>query len=286
MSSTSLATRPATTSTLAVSGPRSEGSAVVPSSGGGLAEALLDTMASLPEGHPDRARIRERVIEMHLPFAAKLARRFHSRGEPVSDLIQVATIGLIKAVDRYDPSRKIEFTRYAAPTIVGEVKRHFRDKGWTIRVPRDLQELRIKVAKAKGELALSLGRSATVAELAEHLHITERRVLDAVYSGNAYRPASLSQQVPGDDSVLEIRDMLGGPDPELESAENRVSLRPLIIRLPDRERRIVALRFFADMTQAQIAAEIGISQMHVSRLLSRSLRRLRASLSGAAWNAG
>lgn len=285
MSSTSLATRPDTTSVIATSDPGSEGSPAVPSSGG-LAEALLDTMGSLPEGHPDRVRIRERVIEMHLPFAAKLARRFHSRGEPVSDLIQVATIGLIKAVDRYDPSRKIEFTRYAAPTIVGEVKRHFRDKGWTIRVPRDLQELRIKVAKAKGELALSLGRSASVAELAEYLHVTERRVLDAVYSGNAYRPASLSQHVPGDDSVLEIRDVLGGPDVELESAENRVSLRPLITRLPDRERRIVALRFFADMTQAQIAAEIGISQMHVSRLLSRSLRRLRASLSGAAWNAG
>jgi RNA polymerase sigma-B factor len=273
-------------SPLAAFGPGSKGSAAVPSSGAGLAETLLDTMAGLPEGHPDRPRIRAQVIEMHVPFAARLARRFHSRGEPVNDLIQVGMIGLIKAVDRYDPTRNVEFTRYAAPTIVGEVKRYFRDKGWTIRVPRELQELRIKVSKAKGELALSLGRSATIAELAEHLHITERRVLDAIYSGNAYRPASLNQPVPGEDSLLEIRDVLGGPDPGLASAENRISLRPLITRLPDRERRIVALRFFADMTQAQIAAEVGISQMHVSRLLSRSLRRLRASLSGAAWNAG
>ncbi|HEX6074105.1 MAG TPA: SigB/SigF/SigG family RNA polymerase sigma factor [Micromonosporaceae bacterium] len=262
------------------------GHAAVASRGPRLAHALLVAMARLPKDHPDRARLRDRVIEMHLPFAAKLARRFRSRGEPVNDLIQVATIGLIKAVDRYDVDRNIEFTRFAAPTIVGEVKRHFRDKGWTIRVPRELQELRLKVVKAKGELAVSLGRSVTVAELAAHLNTSERRVLDAIYAGNAYRPASLHQPVPGEDSLLEIRDVLGGPDPELESAENRVSLRPLITRLPDRERRIVALRFFADMTQAQIAAEVGISQMHVSRLLSRSLRQLRAGLAGATWNAG
>jgi RNA polymerase sigma-B factor len=247
------------------------------------ADELLATMVRLPKGHPDRARIRARVIEMYLPFAAKLARRFHSRGEPVNDLIQVASIGLIKAVDRFDVDRNIEFTRYATPTIIGEVKRHFRDKGWTVRVPRELQELRLKVVRAKGELAVSLGRSATVAEIAEHLDTSERRVLDAIYCGNAYRPASLHQPVPGEDSLLEIRDVLGGPDPELESAENRVSLRPLITRLPARERRIVALRFFADMTQAQIAAEVGISQMHVSRLLTRSLRQMRAAMAGA-WN--
>lgn len=251
-----------------------------------VADELLATMARLPKGHPDRARIRTRVIEMYLPFATRLARRFRSRGEPVNDLVQVATIGLIKAVDRYDVDRNVEFTRYAGPTIIGEVKRYFRDKGWTVRVPRELQELRLKVAKSKGDLAVALGRSATVAELAEHLNTSERRVLDAIYSGNAYRPVSLDQPVPGEDSLLEMRDVLGGPDPQMETAENRMTLRPLITRLPARERRIVALRFFADMTQAQIAAEVGISQMHVSRLLARSLRQLRAGLVSAVWRTG
>ena len=235
-------------------------------------------LADLPDGHTDRTRIRERVIELCLPLAEYLARRFRNRGEPYDDLVQVATIGLIKSVDGYDPGRGVEFASYAVPTIVGELKRHFRDKGWSVRVPRRLQELKIEITKAIGDLTQELRRSPTVADLAKHLDISEEEVLEGLDTANAYSALSLHTPVAGDESGPEVMDLLGDIDPALQGVEDRATLRPLLRTLPEREQRIIALRFFGNMTQSQIAVEIGISQMHVSRLLARSLNQLRAGM--------
>ncbi|HEY3507045.1 MAG TPA: RNA polymerase sigma factor SigF [Actinocatenispora sp.] len=240
---------------------------------------LLTRLCDLPEGHVDRPRLRDRTIEWYLPLAEHLARRFRDRGEARDDLVQVATIGLIKAVDGYDPDRGVEFTSYAVPTIVGEVKRHFRDKGWTVRVPRRLQELKLAIGNATGTLTQQLGRSPTVADLAEHLGVSEDEVVEGLDSGNAYAAVSLSAPVgSGDEMVTEVQDLLGAEDPAMGTVEDRESLRPLLAKLPERERTIVVLRFFGNMTQSQIAERVGISQMHVSRLLARSLARLRDAL--------
>jgi RNA polymerase sigma-B factor len=239
---------------------------------------LLARLADLHEGHTDRARIRERVIELYLPLAEYLARRFRNRGEPYEDLSQVAVIGLIKAVDGFDPGRGVEFASYAIPTIVGELKRHFRDKGWSVRVPRRLQELKLEIAKAVSELTQQLQRSPTVVDLAKHLEIPEEEVLAGLDTANAYSALSLHTPVSGEESGPEVVDLLGDDDPSLRSVEDRATLRPLIRKLPEREQRIIALRFFGNMTQSQIADEIGISQMHVSRLLARSLKQLREGM--------
>lgn len=239
---------------------------------------LLQLLASLPADDPRRDDVRDRLVRLHLPLVEHLARRFRNRGEPHDDLVQVATIGLIKAVDRYDPDRGVEFSTYATPTIVGEIKRWFRDKGWAVRVPRRLQELRLAIGTASAALTQDLGRSPTVAELAEKVGASEDEILEGLESAAAYStlsldaPDSLEQEAP---SVL---DSLGGEDEALEGVENREALKPLLSRLSDRERRILLLRFFAGMTQSQIATEIGISQMHVSRLLARTLAKLRAGM--------
>jgi RNA polymerase sigma-B factor len=218
---------------------------------------------------------------MHLSLVQFLARRFRDRGEPLDDLVQVGTIGLIKAVDRFDPTRGVELSTYATPTIVGEIKRHFRDKGWAVRVPRRLQELRISLARATAELTQTAGRSPTVAELAAHLGISEDDVIEGIEGAQAYSTTSLDAPHGGGDDGegAQLSDRLGEDDPELEVVEYRESLRPLLAALPSRERRILALRFFHGMTQRQIAAEVGISQMHVSRLLASSLETLREGLS-------
>nr|WP_239077177.1 RNA polymerase sigma factor SigF [Actinocatenispora rupis] len=244
---------------------------------------LLTRLCDLPEGHVDRPRLRDRTIEWYLPLAEHLARRFRDRGEAQDDLVQVATIGLIKAVDGYDPARGVEFTSYAVPTIVGEVKRHFRDKGWAVRVPRRLQELKLAISTATGTLTQQLGRSPTVADLAEHLGVSEDDVVEGLDSGHAYAAVSLSAPVgSGDEMMSEVQDLLGGDDPEMATVEDRESLRPLLMKLPERERTIVVLRFFGNLTQSQIADRVGISQMHVSRLLTRSLARLHQGLESAA----
>jgi RNA polymerase sigma-B factor len=214
------------------------------------------------------------LIELHLPLAEHCARRFSQRGEPVEDLIQVGTIGLIKAVDRFDLDREVEFSTYATPTIIGEIKRHFRDKGWTIRVPRRLQELRMSTATATGELSQSLGRSPTPREIAERLDVTVEDVLEGIESANAYATVSLDAGEGSDDSLPWL-DTLGAEDEALENVEIRESLRPLIESLPQREQKILVLRFFRHQTQSQIAEQLGISQMHVSRLLTRTLEELR-----------
>ncbi len=242
------------------------------------ARTLLSLLNDLPADGPDRERVRERVIEMHLPLAEYLARRFRNRGEPFDDLIQVANLGLIKSVDGYDAGRGAAFTSYAIPMIVGELKRHFRDKGWDVRVPRRLQELRLEIGKVTGDLAQELGRSPTVADIAARLSVTEEDVIAGLDSGHAYRALSLQAPVQGEEPATELGDLLGDLDPDMEHVEDREALRPLIAKLPPREQKIIALRFFGNLTQSQIAAELGISQMHVSRLLSHSLAQLRQAL--------
>ncbi|MFJ4684649.1 RNA polymerase sigma factor SigF [Streptomyces sp. NPDC091377] len=241
------------------------------------ARAMFLELRELREGSPEYAELRNRLVRMHLPLVEHLARRFRNRGEPLDDLTQVATIGLIKSVDRFDPDRGVEFSTYATPTVVGEIKRHFRDKGWAVRVPRRLQELRLALTTATAELSQLHGRSPTVHELAEKLAISEEEVLEGLESANAY--STLSLDVPDtDDESPAVADTLGAEDEALEGVEYRESLKPLLEDLPPREKRILLLRFFGNMTQSQIAQEVGISQMHVSRLLARTLAQLREKL--------
>jgi RNA polymerase sigma-B factor len=245
------------------------------------AKALLSLLADLPaDPGPDRERVRARLIELYMPLAEYLARRFRNRGEQFDDLVQVANLGLIKSVDGFDPGRGAAFTSYAIPMIVGELKRHFRDKGWDVRVPRRLQELRLEISKVSGDLAQDLGRSPTVADLARRLDVTEEEIIEGLDCGQAYRALSLDAPVgDGGDGVANgLGDLLGDDDPDIRDVENREALRPLLARLPEREQRIIAMRFHGNLTQSQIAAELGISQMHVSRLLAGALRALREQL--------
>jgi RNA polymerase sigma-B factor len=242
------------------------------------ARGLFVELTAMADDDPRRQRLRDELVEVHLPLVEYLARRFRNRGEPLDDLVQVATIGLIKSVDRFDLERGVEFSTYATPTIVGEIKRHFRDKGWAIRVPRRLQELKLSLTKATSELSQKNGRSPTVAELAAHLGMTEEEILEGLESANAYSAVSLDAPDGGDDDSPAVADSLGMMDDALEGVEYRESLKPLLERLPAREKKILMLRFFGGMTQSQIAGELGISQMHVSRLLARTLAQLREGL--------
>jgi RNA polymerase sigma-B factor len=242
------------------------------------ARELFERLTQLSASDPERARIRATLVELHLPLVEYLARRFRNRGEWLDDLTQVATIGLIKSIDRFDLERGVEFSTYATPTIVGEIKRHFRDKGWAVRVPRRLQELKLSLTKAIGDLAQREGRAPTVSELAAHLQRSEEEVLEGLESANAYSTVSLDAPDSGDEDAPAVADSLGMVDDALEGVEYRESLKPLLERLPPREKKILLLRFFGNMTQSQIAAELGISQMHVSRLLARTLAQLREGL--------
>ncbi|SDT13198.1 RNA polymerase, sigma 28 subunit, SigD/FliA/WhiG [Nocardioides scoriae] len=226
----------------------------------------------------DQRRCREDLVRLHLPLVEHCARRFLNRGEPLEDLVQVGTIGLIKAVDRFDDDRGVEFSTYATPTIIGEIKRHFRDKGWAIRVPRRLQELRMSISSATAQLSQDLGRSPTPGEIAEKLGVEVEDVLEGLESANAYATISLDAGEEGEDSAGSMLAQLGEDDEALAHVEIRESIKPLIETLPARERRILLLRFFGGMTQSQIAQEIGVSQMHVSRLLNRTLEQLRTEM--------
>jgi RNA polymerase sigma-B factor len=240
---------------------------------------LFHQLQGAPEGDPRRSEARDALVEQHLPLVEHLARRFRNRGEPYDDLVQVATIGLIKSVDRFDLERGVEFSTYATPTIVGEIKRHFRDKGWAVRVPRRLQELRLSLAAATSELSQRNGRAPTVHELANHLKISDEEVLEGMESANAYSTLSLDAGDSGSgDEPMPVSETLGVEDEGLEGVEYRESLKPMLEQLPAREKKILMLRFFKNMTQSEIAAEIGISQMHVSRLLARTLAQLREGL--------
>ncbi len=242
------------------------------------ARSLLVELASLPDDTSRRGQVRNELVAMHLSLAEHLARRFVNRGEPFDDLYQVATIGLLKSVDGFDVGRGVEFTSYAIPTMVGEIKRHFRDKGWSLRVPRRLKEMKLDVSKATMSLTQHLGRTPTNADLASHLKVGEDEIRECIISAHAYSALSLSAPVGGDDQEVTLGDTLGGPDEALDRVVDRESLRPLIDKLPFRQRRIIAMRYYGNMTQTQIADQIGISQMHVSRLLTRSIAELRRGL--------
>jgi len=225
-----------------------------------------------------RSVARDDLVHLHLSLVEHCARRFRNRGEPLEDLVQVGTIGLIKAVDRFETDRGVEFSTYATPTVIGEIKRHFRDKGWAIRVPRRLQELRMQIGGATGELTQKLGRSPTPRELAAVIGCSVEEVMEGIESSHAYATLSLDASDDSDDGPPAMLSTLGAVDPHLEHVEVRESIKPLLEGLDEREKRILLLRFFKNMTQSQIAEEIGVSQMHVSRLLNRTLAQLRVSL--------
>jgi RNA polymerase sigma-B factor len=224
--------------------------------------------------------LRARAIEDNLPLARRLARRYAGRGEAQDDLTQVAAMALIKAVDGYDPTRSIPFASYAGPTITGALKRHFRDAAWAVHVPRSTQELVLLVRNESDHLSQHLGHAPTRADLAGHLGVTVDRIVAAEGAVSAYRPRSLDAAPIGDDGLAgtEFGNVLGDVDPRFAAVDDRLALRALVIRLPAREREILAMRFGAEMTQSQIAAAIGVSQMHVSRLLSRCLARLEIAM--------
>jgi RNA polymerase sigma-B factor len=223
---------------------------------------------------------REQLIEQYMSLVRSLARRYSYRGEQLEDLVQIGAIGLIKAIDRFDVNRGVELTTYATPNIIGEIKRHFRDRGWSVRVPRGLQELNIQLSRLLEELTVQLGRSPTIAELAKAASVTDEEVLEALESGRAYSSLSLSAGSGGrdDDGELDPLESLGTEEHQYEVSEDRAVLAPGFRVLDERERRILHLRFFEGLTQSQIAQQVGISQMHVSRLIRRSLEKIREEI--------
>ena len=245
---------------------------------------MLEALARLPAGDPDRPRRRDAAIRALLPLARRLAHRYaHTSADP-QDLVQVATVALICAVDRYDPGLQTSFYAYAVPTIRGELKRYFRDRCWLIQPPRSIQELRLAVNAARQRLIGELGRMPTVPELADAVDASASRVREALGAEQGYQPISLNVQCPGPDGSAgtELAELLGGPDPAIESVADRVSLPGALAQLTDRDRAVIVQHFVYRRTQTQIGRSLGISQMHVSRLIARALAQLRAYLNGAA----
>ncbi len=243
-----------------------------------LSKTLFARLEHLEEGTHEHAYVRNTLVELNLALVKFAASRFRSRSEPMEDIVQVGTIGLIKAIDRFELSRGVEFPTFAMPTIIGEIKRFFRDTSWSVRVPRRLQELRLDLAKAGDELAQKLDRAPTVTELAERLGLEREDVVEGMVASNAYTASSLDAQPEEDDTEGALADRIGYEDHGLEGIENLESLKPLIACLTPRDRQILALRFVGNLTQSEIGEELGISQMHVSRLLTRTLNRLRRGL--------
>jgi RNA polymerase sigma-B factor len=239
-------------------------------------EMLLE-LHRLPEDSAERSRLRDQLVEQHLPLVIYLAKRFSGRSEPLTDLIQVGAIGLIKAIDRFDPQRKLEFSTFATPTILGEIKRHFRDTGWLIHVPRRAQELQTTLNTARADLSQELGRPPTVAEISERIDVAEDAVLEALDAARAYAGVPLEILTPPGETAPE-HPALGMVDAGFEQVEQRALLREVISELPETEREVLLLRFVANKTQTEIAGIIGVSQMQVSRLVARGLKRLRARL--------
>ncbi len=225
-------------------------------------------------------QLRNDLVVAHLNLVRFLALKFANRGEPLDDLVQVGTVGLLKAIDRFELDRGVEFTTYATPTIVGEIKRYFRDKGWAVKVPRRLQELNLSVNRANEKMAVELGRSPTVAELAERLNATEEEILEAQELGQAYNLLSLDSEVSGegDKKSQTLADTVGITDSGLELLEDRANLERAFHVLTGRERVIIYLRFYESVSQTEIAKRLNVSQMHVSRLQAKALEKLRAVL--------
>ena len=245
-----------------------------------VSDQLLVRMHGLQPGTPEHAELRRCLVQLNMPLVRNAARRYRSRREPMEDILQVGTIGLIKAIDRFDPQRG-SFLAFAIPTIAGEIKRFFRDTSWWVRVPRRLRDRRLELVRTSDELTQRLGRSPTPAELAAHLRIDEEEVIEGLDACAAYSTSSLDAAQFGDEEMATLGEQLGGQDADLDLVEYRHDLEPALGGLPERDREIVLLRFYGNMTQAQIGELIGISQMHVSRLLTRSLRHLRAQLEAA-----
>ncbi|MEW1693552.1 RNA polymerase sigma factor SigF [Streptomyces sp. NPDC091265] len=257
---------------------------IAPKDARAISKLFFDQLPTLDEGTADHQYARNTLIEMNLSLVYFVAARYRNRGSgEMEDIVQVGTIGLIKAIDRFELSREVEFTSFAIPYISGEIKRFFRDTTWSVHVPRRLQELRVVLARVKEELATSLGREATVAELAGHLKISEEDVVEGLIASNGYTADSLDVPVDTGESSPGAAprthaDFIGGCDPRMDLVENLHSLAPLLETLDERERAIVQMRFGQEMTQAQIGEQLGLSQMHVSRLLIRILGRLREGM--------
>ncbi|WP_430727573.1 RNA polymerase sigma factor SigF [Streptomyces virginiae] len=241
-----------------------------------LTQVLFGQLKGLQPGTSEHARVRGALIEANLPLVRYAAARFRSRNEPMEDVVQVGTIGLINAIDRFDPDRGVQFPTFAMPTVVGEIKRYFRDNVRTVHVPRRLHELWVQVNAATEDLTTLHGRTPTTAEIAERLRITEDEVLSCIEAGRSYHATSLEAAQEGD-GMPGLLDRLGYEDPELAGVEHRDLVRHLLVQLPEREQRILLLRYYNNLTQSQISAELGVSQMHVSRLLARSFARLRSA---------
>jgi RNA polymerase sigma-B factor len=218
---------------------------------------------------------REALVERFLPLARQLARRYQRAGEPLDDLIQVASLGLLKAIERFDPARETAFSSFAVPTILGELKRHFRDKGWSVRVPRDLQELAVKVDRVGADMGRTLGRAPTTDELAKQLGVTHEQVLEAREAAGAYRAVSLDRPRGDEEDEGKLVDALGTEDHGFAVAEDSATVQRLMRVLTEREREVLRLRFEEDLTQSEIGIRVGVSQMHVSRLIRQSVARLR-----------
>lgn len=234
---------------------------------------LFDQLASLKSDDPHRNKIRNELVIGYLPLAKHIAQRYSGRGTPHDDLVQVATVGLIKAIDRFQPDHGNDFLSFAVPTVMGEVRRYFRDATWSMRVPRRLKELHLAVEGAATTLAQHLGRAPTPAEIAEHLNISKEEVYHGIEAGQGFSTSSLDE--PAINEVPTLGESISENDKAMERVENHEMLRPLITALPPLQQRILALRFFHNMTQTQIAEQVGFSQMHISRLLSRALAQLR-----------
>jgi len=217
--------------------------------------------------------LRNELVQHHMRLAEALAARFSDRGEPIDDLRQVALVGLLKAVERFDPARGVQFTSFATPTVLGELKRHFRDRGWAVRVPRRVQELHLRLRGLVATMSQELGRAPTTNEIADRAGVMPDDILEAAEAGTLYRLSSLDSQRPDSEGEPTVA-TIGSPDPELQTVDERMAVESLLSLLPDREQQIVFLRFFEGLTQAEIAERIGISQMHVSRLLAKSLEVL------------
>jgi RNA polymerase sigma-B factor len=243
-------------------------------------EAFARLAAARKKNLVEAERLRDALVVAHLNLVRYLAVKFANRGEALEDLIQVGTVGLIKAIDRFDLGRGVEFTTYATPTIVGEIKRHFRDKGWAVKVPRRLQELNLSVNRAIEKLTVELGHSPTVGELAAHLGATDEDILEAQELGQAYNLLSLDSEVAGDGdkNAQTLADYIGHEDPELANLEDRANLEKAFDVLSRRERIILFLRFYESVSQTEIAKRLNVSQMHVSRLQQKALEKLREAL--------
>ncbi|MFF8288911.1 RNA polymerase sigma factor SigF [Streptomyces sp. NPDC016309] len=269
--------RPAAAALPEIANPRQ----VAPKDARALSKVFFDQLAVLEEGTAAYQDVRNTLIEMNMSLVRYAAGRFRSRGaDEMEDIVQVGMIGLIKAIDRFELTREVEFTTFAVPYIVGEIKRFFRDTSWAVHVPRRLQEARVELARATEELRTRLGRTPTVKELATLMNLTEEEVIEARLASNGYNSSSLDATInsDSDDGEAALANFIGAEDPAMELVEDFHALAPLLAELDDRDRQIIHMRFVEELTQSQIGERLGCSQMHVSRLLSRTLKRLREGM--------